>query len=494
LVKFVKNVWSKSLGPVVALSLLSQTAAAAEPPTTSAAPEPESAPAPVAPAPAKTDAGNQARDARLKALQEQLASLSARLDEEQKARAAAVAPIKPAQPAHAEKPWYDSIKLSGYAQAQLEFHQDSEDQLATGGQPLNQNRFVLRRGRVKVESHHRYAEFLLELDGNTVRGPAFSLFRAELGAVYRGSGAGVDKAPLVGLSAGILLPPFGRELQESARTRPFMERSLLSRAFFPSEPDLGAKLAGTLGFFNYGVAVMNGEPAGQTVGFPLRDPNSAKDVVGRLGVAAEVSSVVKAAGGVSMITGTSTLRGTDGTKAAVTWTDGNEDGIVSPVELSSTPGTAPTQSRNFEHWALGADIDVGVKTPLGQTELQAELVVADNLDRSLFVSDPVTSGHDERQLGYYVAVLQDVTRHALVGFRYDYYDPRADVFGNKNGKFVPLKASVKTFSPLIGARLPAGLKLFGQWDIVRDHMATDVRGVPADRKNNAVTLRLQGEL
>ncbi len=149
---------------------------------------------------------------------------------------------------------------------------------------------------------------------------------------------------------------------------------------------------------------------------------------------------------------------------------------------------------NFKHWAVGADLDFSVKTGLGQTELQAEVLIANNLDRGLFISDPITPSHDERQLGYYVALLQDVTRHALVGVRYDYYDPRADVFTNKNGKIVPSKASMKTISPLLGVRLPDRLKLFAEWDIVRDHLATDERGVPADRKNNAVTFRLQGEL
>jgi hypothetical protein len=254
------------------------------------------------------------------------------------------------------------------------------------------------------------------------------------------------------------------------------------------------RLSGTLGFFNYGVSLVNGEPAGQPNGFPLRDPNAAKDLIGRVGVAAEVSRVVSASGGVSLLNGTSTFRGTDGTKPIVTWNDLNEDGQINNVELTATPGSAPSRSSNFKHWAVGADVDVAIATGLGRTELQGELVVASNLDRGLFVSDPVTAGHDERQLGYAVALLQDITRHALLGFRYDYYDPRADVFGNKNGKVVPFKSSVKTFSPLIGARLPHALKLFAQWDIIRDHLATDARGVPADRKNDAVTIRLQGEL
>ena len=509
--KFVKNVWSKSLTAAYALMLSSQNALAADP--VAAAPAKPEAPAPpvAAPAPDAHQAENAARDARLKVLEEQLVNLSARLDAEQKARAeatakaaatkaaaakAADAPIP--SPASTNKPavshWYDGVVLSAYAQAQLEFHQESEDQLAVGGQPLNQNRFSLRRARLKVEAKRRYTEFLLELDGNTMRGPSIGVQRAEVSAVYRGADATNDKAPLIGLTAGILLPSFGRELQESPRTRVFMERSLASRAFFPSEPDLGVRVAGKLGFFDYGVAIVNGEPAGQPAGFPLRDPNSAKDIIGRLGVAADVSDVVKASGGVSLLNGTSTFRGTDGTKAVVNWTDVNEDGQINLVELSSTPGSAPSRSKNFKHWAVGADANVAIKTPAGTTELMGEVTIASNLDRGLFISDPITSGHDERQLGYYVGILQDITRHALVGFRFDFYDPRADVFTNQNGKVVPTKSSVKTFSPLVGFRLPDGLRLYGEWDIIKDHLVTDQRGVPADRKNNVVTIRLQGEL
>ncbi|HXK17672.1 MAG TPA: hypothetical protein VNG33_07710 [Polyangiaceae bacterium] len=507
----MKNVWSKSLTGVAAVLSLSQTAAAAEPaaPGTTAAQSPAPAAAPTETAsaaqPDEARAENKAQDARLKALEEQLALLKQQLAAKEKsqvpkaeASSPSSAPVSASPASRGARPhgrhWDDGLQVSAYAQAQLEFHQDSEDQLAPGGQPLNQNRFLLRRGRLKVESKHRYAEFLLEVDGNTVKGPSFGVHRAEVSAVYRGADAAVSKAPLVAVTAGVLVPSFGRELQESARTRPFMERSLASRAFFPSEPDVGLRLSGKLGFFEYGVAVVNGEPAGQPAGFPLRDPNSSKDIIGRLGVAADVSSVVSASGGVSLLNGKGTFRGSDGVKNTITWTDLNEDGQISNVELTATPGAAPRRSQNFEHWAVGADADVAVKTGLGQTELQAEVVVASNLDRGLFISDPVTGGHDARQFGYYVALLQDVTRHALLGVRYDYYDPQADVLGVKSGKIVPTKASVKTISPLIGWRLPGGVKLLGEWDLVRDHLATDNRGVPADRKNNVVTFRLQGEL
>lgn len=483
---------------MASVALLSRAALAQEQPGAPAAPEPEAAPAAAAAAPVKTAeerAADAARDARIQALEAQLAQLNARLDERQSAPLAAAQVSPPPAPLPRPEPrWYERIEVSAYAQAQLEFHQDSEDQLAAGGQPLNQNRFTLRRARLKAESKYRYSEFVLELDGNTLRGPSFGVQRAEVAAVYRGAGADVTQAPLVALTAGVFLPPFGRELQESARTRRFMERSLASRAFFPSEPDLGARLSGTLGFFNYGIAVTNGEPAGQQQGFPLRDPNAAKDLIARLGVAADVSRVVKASGGVSLLNGTSTFRGTDGTKAVVNWVDANEDNQLSNVELTATPGSSPRRSQNFKHWAVGADVDVAVETGLGTTELQAEITIASNLDRGLFISDPITVGHDERQFGYNVGLVQDITRHAFAGLRYDYYDPRADVFTSTNGRLVPSKASIRTLSPMLGARLPYGLKLYGQWDLTKDRLATDLRGVPADRKNNAVIVRLQGEL
>lgn len=447
--------------------------------------------------PADTHAADEARrEARMRALEVQLGELSRRLEASEKRAAEkplAAAPPKAAAPKAPPHP-LDHLQLSGYAQAQLEFHRDSEDQLAPSGQPLNQNRFLLRRARMKLESHHRYADFLLELDGNTVKGPSFGVQRAEVAAVYRGATDDERRAPLIAFTAGVLIPSFGRELSESPRERPFMERSLSSRAFFPSEPDVGVRLSGKVGAFVYGVSLVNGEPAGQPAGFPLRDPNSAKDIVGRVGVEAEASRAVSASGGVSLLNGKSTFRGTEGTKPVVTWVDLNEDGQLNNVELSTTPGSAPARSSNFSHWAVGADADVVIKTPLGRTELMAEVAIGSNLDRGLFVSDPITNGHDERQLGYYVGALQDVTRHALVGARFDYYDPRADLFTNKNGRVVPTKATVQTLSPLVGFRLPGRLKLLGQWDIIRDHLALDASGVPADRKNNAVTLRLQGEL
>lgn len=394
----------------------------------------------------------------------------------------------------APKPWYDSVRVSAYVQAQFEHHQDSEDQLAQGGAPLNLDRFLVRRARLILGSEHRFSAFDLELDGNTVNGPSFGIQHAEATVLWRGPGAEVDHAPLLALTGGLFYPPFGRELLASSRKRWFMERSLASRAFFPSEPDVGVRLAGQLGFFNYGIAVVNGEPKGESTGFALRDPNSAKDIVGRFGVAAQVSDTVEASGGVSLLDGRGFFKGTDNTKNAISWSDKDENGSVSTPELNANIGSTGRASQNFKHWALGADARVAVDAGPGRTELAVEAVIASNLDRGMFIADPVSTHFAIREFGVNAAITQEFLRRGVVGFRYDYYDPQGDVFGLKNGALVPVSQAVTTLSPLIGMRIAGESRLVVQYDFIRDHMAIDTVGVPADRSNDVLTVRMQGDL
>src|SRR5262249_12877813 len=156
--------------------------------------------------------------------------------------------------------------LTSYVQAQLENHEESEDQLRPGGAPMNQNRFLIRRGRVKISRDWEYSSLMVEIDGNTTSRQAFSLWHAEASVLWRG-GKPAPRPAVVKLTGGIMDTPFGYELVESPRTRFFMERSLQSRAFFPSEPDVGARLSGQVGWFRYALAFMNGEPLGEPTPF-----------------------------------------------------------------------------------------------------------------------------------------------------------------------------------------------------------------------------------
>jgi hypothetical protein len=385
----------------------------------------------------------------------------------------------------------DEFVLSGYAQGQYESHQDSEDQQQQGGALLNKDRFVLRRARLKVTRDWQWGQVILEIDGNTQRGPTARIQKAEVSVLY-GRKADKDEPPLVQLTVGQFDLPFGFETPYVPKVRWFMERSTAGRALFPGEPDVGARVSGGIGFARYALAITNGEPLDERSGFGLQDPNANKDVTARFGAEAKVTPDVVLAGGISFNHGRGFHAATDATKNGLTWRDLNEDGNVQSAEVFGLPGTQATPAKTFARWAIGADIECLLHTKLGWSMFYAELFSAENLDRGLLIADPVSGGSDVRELGYYLAFTQEITHHAVVGFRYDYYDPNSDFLDKRAGKLIPTSQRVRTLSPLLGVNFLDHVRLTFQWDITSDYLARDMQGVPTDLPNNAWTLRVQG--
>ncbi|MGZ3449206.1 MAG: porin [Polyangiales bacterium] len=407
-------------------------------------------------------------------------------------------PSSATAPAATEAPKADPRKelvISGYAQGQYEHHQDSEDELRQGGALQNQNRFLIRRGRLKAEREWTWSSLMLEIDGNTTNGPDIRLHHAEASVLYRGNNP-IDLPPMVRVTIGLFDVPFGYELVESPRTRPFMERSLASRSFFPIEPDLGLRVSGALGWLRYGFALINGEPLSSGNKYGWRDPNSSKDWVVRVGGVAQPSSTAEIAFGASFYNGTGFTPGRDATKNTVIWKDANENGVVDgPSELQGQPGQAGIPSRSFDRWMVGADLQVRFRSRLGSTRIYGEAYMASDMDRGLFVADPNTAaGIKTREVGYYAAITQEIGPHCLVGFRSEFYDPNADYLEKQAGKVTPTKQSIRIWSPMVAVMLDPKSRLIFQYDAIRDHFGRNERGVPNDLRNDTWTLRLQVEL
>jgi hypothetical protein len=405
--------------------------------------------------------------------------------------------VAPAQPASAPAlpasagPTPLGIEISGYLQGQYVHNQLSEDQLQQGGAPLNQDQFMLRRGRIRFDRMWEYAAASLELDANTVRGAQIGIRRAEATVHYRGRNAtGVD--PLVALTLGVSDIPFGYELGESAGKRWFTERSLGSTALFPSEADLSGKVWGSLGLLDYAFAVGNGEPVDGR-GFP-RDPNAAKDVVGRVGTELWLGERLELWGHTSFAYGEGFHAGSEASKDSVQWRDDNEDGRIDNGELVALPGRGASPSQSFERWALGLDVGVALETPLGASRVYAEGFVASSYDRGFAPSDPIAAGAPIRQAGGYVALTQQLWKRGLVGFRASFYDPNSDLLETRADRSLPKTQTVKVFSPLVGYELEERARLSFQYDFVRDYSGRDALGVPADAENDQWTLRLQVQL
>jgi len=389
------------------------------------------------------------------------------------------------------------VRLGGYVQTQYQWSQLSEDQLQQGGAPLNRNRFMIRRGRVRLAGDWRFVAFDLEIDGSTTRGPFVGLRQASVSLLWRNPDAA--RPPYLMVTAGLTEAPFGHELRLGQRDMVFMERSLGSLAFFPGPVDVGVRARGGIGAFRYDPAVMNGTPlddrAGARAGF---DPTSAPDYIARLGFAARPKRAA-ISGGVSFLYGTGFHAGKDASKGRVEWIDLNENGALDSGELIAVPGQAATPSLNFKRWAVGADLQLALRSRAGWSQLLLEATMASNLDRDFLVADPVVVGADLRELHGYAALVQDLYRWAVVGLRYDYYDPNSDLLDRRRGVFVPANSAIHTISPLLGAVLPAGVvpgfrgRLVVQYDAVHDALGRDSRGVPANLRNDQLTVRLQGE-
>jgi len=389
------------------------------------------------------------------------------------------------------------VRISGYLQLQYQWSALSEDEIDQSGTPLNRNLFVIRRGRIRVAGDWRFTAFEFELDGSTTRGPFVGIRQAHVSALWRHKDS--SRPPLMQLLVGLTEVPFGFENRLGQREMPFMERTLGSLSFFPGPVDVGVRLRGGVGPFRYDVAVMNGTPlddrAGANGGF---DPTRKPDIAGRLGF--EILPRNPAlSGGASFLHGYGFHAGTPATKNTLAWQDLNENGSLDSGETLAIPGQAATPSVVFDHWAVNVDLQFGIRTKAGWTRLLGEGTIGTNFDRGLVVSDPVFEGADLRQIQAYGAILQDVTRYAFVGFRYDYYDPYTDALDRRRGSFVPNDTSIQTLSPLVAGVLPSSLspgfraRFSFQYDAVFDHLGRDDRGVPENARNDQFTFRVQGE-
>jgi len=454
---------------------------------------------PVDPAPSTRDADVQALREEVRALRAEVEAsrTDKKADKDTKDEPALPAPMsRSTRPLGQEAfwPWVtppEGVSASAYVQAQYYWNESSQDQLTQSGTLLNQDRFMIHRARAQLVGEWKYAATALELDANTNSGPQVDLRKAEVSLQYRPDRA---RPPMVMATLGLFDVPLGYELVESPRTRWFMDRTTASTAWFPTEPDLGLRIAGALEWFRWTIAGVNGNPMGQSVGFALQDPAASKDVVFRFGFDDTPLPELNIAGDVSALRGRGFHPGTPASKASIQWTDFNEDGVIQSFEITGVPGQSATPSQGFDRWAVGADLRMHYMWWPGVLKVYGEIILANNLDRGLYVADPIVTTLDQRELGWYVGATQEVTRYGIVGLRYDLYDPNSNVFDKRAGQLIPYSEAIKTISPLVGLTLPDRARLVFQYDFNTNAFARSSVGVPTNLKDNGWTIRLQVQL
>ena len=398
-----------------------------------------------------------------------------------------------------EKQARPPAQVSGFVNIDwVAFRQSSQDEVTPAGQPLNEDRFTVRRARIRIERDHGYIHGAVELDANTINGPQVRPWNAEVSLKFPAErpypGPTVDRTalgdqPFVMVSAGLLVTPFGFEVQELERRRPFLERSTMSNALVPQSFDLGVRVMGGYRWVNWALGIMNGDPIGDQT-FPGRDPNESKDLVFRVGGTGKIGDSVRLTGGFSGLTGRGFHTGTKATKDQLVWRDTNENGLVDSSELSSIAGAAASPSQNFSRFAVGVDARLEVDFPvIGTLALRAEAIRAKNLDRGLLVADPVAASRDLRERGFYVGGTQQLGRYFLAGVRHDLYRPDDDASEQRTFAVVPVSTSLHTTSFLLMARLPGAARLVGQYDLRRNENGRATNGAPTNLKDDSFTIR-----
>jgi hypothetical protein len=378
---------------------------------------------------------------------------------------------------------------------------------------LNQNRFLLRRARLRLAdsfSHRTVGlDYALQLDANTIAGFAFGLRDAEVGFSWAPGGfdeqgrtqpLGKGLAALrVRAGGGVIRIPFGYDVYEASHARRiFSEPSLLANAFFPGDYDLGVRLQIDYGDLHLVAGLLNGEPIGAR-GFSARDPNAAKDWFLRVHGNANPWERLHLEGGLSFTKGTGFHQGTPATKDSLVWRDFNEDGIAQQFEIQVVRGASATASENFERWAAGADLRARIDLPFGALTLFGEAATGVNVDRSLQPADPVVLGAPQRGVTVHGGFVQEFGKWFLLGFRADHYDARLDSTDTQGGRLVRANRPFGYFSIAAALRLfeseRRGLagRLVVEAQRRRDRLARDEAGLPTDLSDDRVTLRMQVE-
>lgn len=400
--------------------------------------------------------------------------------------AGSVARAQPTPPA-APPP---DVTLSGFVQADVVVHrQSSQDELGPSGELLNRDRFSVPRSRFRVDARRDALSGVLEVDGATQGEPSVRLAEANVSMRY--SVDDRSPVPLATATLGLMRIPFGHELSERESRRLFLERSSASRALFPGTYDVGFGVLGGHRFVRYALAAMNGEPVGSGPR-ATRDPNAAKDLVGRVGIDAAFSPRVRVRAGASALSGKGFHAGTAATKDVLVWRDGNEDGLVQLSEVQAIAGAAATPSASFERFGVAGDLGVAARLPvLGELVVSGEIVRAANLDRGATPADPVSTGRQLREIGYVLGFTQEVTRHAMIGVRYDRYDPDADADEQRGLRRAPRSRAVSTLSLAASVNLAPGGRLIVQYDRNRNARGRAPSGLPASLADDALTVRAQ---
>jgi phosphate-selective porin len=382
------------------------------------------------------------------------------------------------------------LKVTGYIQAQWQKSDTIGGAAAFSGgnfPAYSDNRFMIRRGRLKFTYDYEMAQFVIQTD---VTEKGFALKDAYV-AVKE------PWAQFATLTAGVFNRPFGYEISYSSSSRETPERARIFQSIFPGERDLGAMLtlSPKKGSRYDWIKLDAGLFCGNAIG-PEIDKH--KDFIGHLYFAkANNQQTFKYGAGFSYYNG-AVFQGTKFVYNPGTLSDGFQGFLVD--------STSSNKTRFAKRDYYGVDLQLGMESGIGLSSIRAEYLWGKqpgSKTSNTSLSNAALPNYDSyvRSMnGGYVYFIQNIgqTKNQLV-VKYDWYDPNTKVSGNeiiaKNsaGKVTGLgSADIKYSTVGIGwnYRFNSVMKFTAYYEFVKNE-ATKIAGYTKDLKDNVLTLRVQ---
>ena len=390
------------------------------------------------------------------------------------------------------------LKITGYIQAQWQ-HADTAGAVTPysgGAFPIaSDNRFSIRRGRVKLTYENELSTYVLQIDAT------------EKGVSLKDAYVAIKDpwVQFVTLTGGVFNRPFGYEISYSSSSRETPERARIFQNLFPGERDLGAmitlqqKKGSRFDWIKLDAGLFTGNGINSEF-------DSKKDFIGHLSFAkANKRETVKFGGGVSYYNG-SVFQGTKYVYTPGEVVDENQPGLVD--------STASNKNGFAKRRYVGIDAQLSFQSPVGFTSLRAEYITGQQpaaKATSASVSGSTLLNYDtyiRKASGGYVYFIQNIgqTKHQFV-LKYDWLDPNTKVKGteivsksaaNKNTALGTADIKFNTLGIGWNYRLNSQVKLTAYYEIVKNEK-TGLSPVGLNRtidtskdlKDNVFTLRVQ---
>lgn len=391
---------------------------------------------------------------------------------------------------------YNRVRISGYIQPQFQLITKEGAESYNGGNfsPMSNNRFMLRRGRLRVDYAHlnEHSEptsyFVFQFDG-TERGVAIRDF---WGRFYE------NKYKMFALTTGMFARPFGYEVNLSSANRETPERGRMSQILMRTERDIGAMLTvssrkdhGLFTVLKLDLGVFNG----QGMSGPM-DYDSHKDVIGRLSLK---PTKMQSFNGATFSAAVSGYRGGIISQSEVLHKTRHQSGEYYMVRDSSINNFRKVAPRNY----AGADAQFSIPNRKGETEFRAEYIRG--RQTATFASGetpgvyPVTNGIKDPLYirnfdGAYFYFLQNLgsEEHQIV-LKYDWYDANTSVSGHQVSSAKGFsKADLRYDTVGMGyVYIPnSSLKFTFYYDFVRNESSA-INGFEEDVADDIFTCRVQ---